>query len=364
MSSTPIKDLDRLIARAERAISLLERCMPLNAAHEQRRLLEAWRRGERASPEWHYARVPDLQGLTAALEGVARDADKSGWGQLYGERALELCWEARAAACIGSSEFRVWAARRFPAPADADARTALAWAREWAALPVPEEPSEPARPSDDASDPLSLYSLMCSAVGAARLPFRVLLSGHLSSGAATGDRVILVAAGARFSVDEARRIVLHEIEGHALPRLRGSLERSGLFAVATAQGSDDEEGRALLLERRFGYLGTRRRLELGRRHLAALAVRDGADWVETIELLRNLDTPLERALKIAARAHRGGGLAREVVYLTALSRVEKALAADADLAGWLARGRISVEAARILRELGEPPELLRSKSAA
>jgi hypothetical protein len=60
------------------------------------------------------------------------------------------------------------------------------------------------------------------------------------------------------------------------------------------------------------------------------------------------------ALALAARAHRGGGLAREVVYLPALCRVANALTADPSLETWLEHGRVSVEAAHELRRLAGP----------
>ena len=57
-------------------------------------------------------------------------------------------------------------------------------------------------------------------------------------------------------------------------------------------------------------------------------------------------------MRVAARAHRGGGLGREVVYLPAFLRVKEALAEEPGLWGALGSGRVSVEAARVLGRLG------------
>ena len=158
--------------------------------------------------------------------------------------------------------------------------------------------------------------------------------------------------------------MLHEIHGHALPRARPRHEPLGLFAVGTAGGSDDEEGRALLLERRAGCLGAHRRAELARRHLAATALRNGADFSETVRLLLATESSIDEALAIAARAHRGGGLGREIVYLTALARVGRILEVDPDVETWMERGRIAAHAVPILRTLGAPPDLFRVPDAA
>jgi hypothetical protein len=143
--------------------------------------------------------------------------------------------------------------------------------------------------------------------------------------------------------------VLHEIEGHAAPAQRAKALPLSIFAVGTAWGSDDQEGRALALERRAGFLDAGRMRELALRHVAARAVEQGAELAEVARLLfdRGADVPV--ALRIAARVSRGGGLAREAVYLPALLRVEAAIKADPELDAVLSSGRVAVPAAEALR---------------
>jgi hypothetical protein len=74
-----------------------------------------------------------------------------------------------------------------------------------------------------------------------------------------------------------------------------------------------------------------------------------ADFVDTVRMLLGRAAPLETALRIAARAHRGGGLGREAVYLPALLRVDAAVAADRAVDRVLGSGRVSVDVARALR---------------
>jgi hypothetical protein len=207
-------------------------------------------------------------------------------------------------------------------------------------------------------------SAMRRAVGRHRLPFRVLLSADLASAAATGDGVILVRSGLWLRRVDVERVVTHEVDGHALPRHRASGEAVGLLRAGTAGAGDDEEGRALLLERRGGYLDAGRRAELGWRHVAGGAVRQGADFVDTVDRLLELAAPLPLAVRVAARVHRGGGLARELVYVPAFGRVSAALDADPELDDWLRRGRVSVTAAVVLRELGDPPAYIVLEDAA
>jgi hypothetical protein len=359
-----LRDLDRLLGTAERSIALLERCRPRNACGELRRLLDRWSRGHPTAPAFRYAAPVDLSPVQMALETLAETADQAGpWGRLYAQRARELLHEASVVGAIDTPAFRQRAAHRFALVTGPHLAQAQQWARQWCACVAPAEPSS-THCSDDERDGSSLISVLRRAVGRHRLPFRVAVSAELPSAAATGEGVILVRATFRCSVQDARRIALHELLGHAFPRHRAQRELLGLFRVGTAGSAEDEEGRALLLEQRSGLFDERRRVELGRRHLAALAVRAGADFFETVRMLSTLGAPLAQALEIAARCHRGGGLAREAVYLPALARVKDCLQADPELEGWMERGRISLAAASLLRGLGDPPEYLPLPDAA
>ncbi len=193
---------------------------------------------------------------------------------------------------------------------------------------------------------------MRRAVGEARLPFRVVVAKVMAPLAATGDEVIFVAAGRRPSAVDTARTVLHEVMGHAAPAARAKRIGLGLLALGTAFGSDEQEGRALLLEERGGFLMGARRRELGLRHLAARAVEGRATFVDTARILVGRGARRGEAVRVAARAHRGGGLGREVVYLPALVRVRAALAEEPELDEVLGSGRVSVEAARVLRRMG------------
>jgi len=359
-----LRDLDGALQRAENAIALLDRCRPRNLTAVFEQLCCDWKRGDRRAPRLEYPRTRPPSGLCDALERLEAAAVRAGpWGALYAERARELIREARIAETLPGPDARVWAAQRFAVSADVHAARAETWSRQWC-QDAPDPPSDLRCASDDDRDPGSLISVLGRMLGAERLAFRVDAIAELASVAATGDGVILVRAGWRGRPRDVKRVAVHEVYGHALPRHRARGARFGLYRTGTAGGSDDEEGRALLLERRAGLMDAHRRAELGRRHLAAVSVGQGASFVETGELLLAMGTPLEEALRITARVHRGGGLAREIVYLPALSRVRTALAEEPELERWLERGRIGVEAARRLARLGDPPDELAVLDAA
>lgn len=357
------RDFEQVLLAAERSIALVERCRPTNAESETRRLLSAWQRGDELAPAFCYAPPPDLSPLARSLAEAAEQArTEDPWDTLYAERAVELSLEATLVAHIGTNALARLAAQRFSLGAEDERREAERWANEWTALPVAEG-SQPLIQSDDSSNPESLLCQMQRRVGEERLAFRVLVR-DLMSGAATGDDAIVIKRGGWYSAGDARRIVVHEVEGHALPRARAGRDSQGLFWLGTRGGLDDEEGRALLCEERAGALDDARKRELGLRHIGALAVRDGADWVESVRALRGLGATLPLAITVASRVHRGGGLGREIVYLPAFSRLRRGLGDNPLLERWLERGRLSLAAAAILRELGEPPDSIGTPRAA
>jgi hypothetical protein len=169
----------------------------------------------------------------------------------------------------------------------------------------------------------------------------------LVSLAAVADGVVRVRAGARLSERASRRIALHEVEGHVRPRVVGQV-LGGVFAAGAARASEDEEGRAILLEEQAGLLDEARRKELGRRYLAAESLRHGAEFWDTVTLLGQRGATLDAAVELSTRVHRGGGLGRESIYLLGYQRVASALGHRPELLRVLATGRVTLEAAEAL----------------
>jgi hypothetical protein len=343
--------MERLLGEAERTIALIDRCRPLNTRAELERLTALWASGEPAAPLFTYRQPPELSATREALEqAVVFGPELGRLGRLYAARAEELAREAAIVAALGTPAFAVFAAARFPIDVSPAGESAGQCAERWASLEPPAD--EERILAEDDRDPRSLVRALGALIGSLRLSARVVLAPELASAAAAADGVILVRPLVRHTESAARRIAVHEVVGHVLPRVVARNEELGLFRVGSAAGSDDEEGRALLLEEREGLLAVARRRELGVRHLGALAVRGGADWVELVRLVLRHGFPLSDALRLSARIGRGGGLARELVYLPALHRVRAALSEEPELERYLERGRVGIAAARELRAEG------------
>ena len=345
-----LADAGSALVQAAARVRLIMGTTPTNLRAELDRLGNAWARGDHVAPQFVYEPAPDHEGLVRALAELAAFLDKEGpLGVVYAGRAREIAAEALVCSAVGTKELWAAARQRF-GRCDHYDDAADTLAARWLAEPIRSAPEEDAfiRSDDEAADG-SLLVRMRAEIGARRLPYRVVVVRDLSSLAATGEGVVQVAAGRMMTRGDVERTVLHEIEGHVLPRCRAAEMGLGIFVIGTQRGADDQEGRALLLERRAGALVGGRRRELAFRHVAARRLEAGADFVETARLLLGHGASLSDALRITARVYRGGGLGREVVYLPALLRVEGALAVDPSLDVVLGAGRVSVDAASVLR---------------
>jgi hypothetical protein len=350
-------EADALFTLAENQIALLRRCRPENARAVLHTWLAAHRRGQRHAIEWRYRPCPDFGPLRRALAQVEESSVEAGpLGALYAARAAELALEARLAEAIGGAAFHELARRRHAEGGGRDWQEGRRLAAAWAMLPAPSPDSRAAREplfaSDDPRSPESLWSTLAREIGQRRLPLRLEVVPELASRAACGDGVIFVGTGHRLSAREARRVALHELLGHAQPRLEARTHELGLLRAGSARSCDDEEGRALHIEAAHELLDRARRRELGLRHMAALAVAGGADAQECLARLGQFGCGAEEAFAIYARVARGGGLCRELEYLPAWLRFAAASEKEPALAAWLARGRLSLAAARVLMAEG------------
>jgi hypothetical protein len=352
MIADRLRDLEVSLRALCRRVQVLGALSPVNFGSEVARLEAAWRAGREETPRFLYGPLPDLSDVARSASAIADGMSGGGeMAELYAARASEIALEAELVAARGRPEVAALATRRFAVDdalaVEADALAALLLSQN------PERSSsEDVVVSDDTADPRSLVCRARAEIGRLRLPVRVAVAESLAPLAAAGDRLLQIGAGRRCTVTDVERTVLHEVRGHLLPMHRAASMEPAIFETGSARGSEGQEGYALLLESRAGYLRDGRARELALRHLAARAVHAGASFVETARLVEARGAALPQAMRIAARAHRGGGLGREAGYLPAYVALTSALARQPKLEAVVASGRFSIGAAAVLMRLG------------
>ncbi len=347
-----IARFDPVLMEAAREVQLLGAVTPIDASSERARLAAAFESGRDITPGWIYPRAIRTsvrRGLDAVDRELAHEPPTP-LVALYRARARELALEAAIAEAAGTPRLAPLAKRRFGAFAERTAKRAAELGAQWARI-APRSASPTL--ASDGRDPRSLLSRMRAEVDRLRLPYRIVVTDVLAPLAATGEHTIWVVAAREVTEEDVERTVLHELQGHALPRVRGR-KLAPVFTFGTARGSDEQEGLALVLEERRGFLGAGRRRELGLRHEVAERMWGGASFADSVRwLVGEGGASVPSAVRLAERVYRGSdgrgpGLGRERVYLESFVRVREHLRDHPGDELVLASGQVALEAVSAL----------------
>ena len=257
------RSLDERIRAVSARFPLLSGVTPRNAAAEHDRLVAAWSRGLELSPRWEPPAVDRVllattqRMIDAAIEALANER---GWLAIYRARLVELAADLAVIDAAFTPEIVRAAEARF----GGDLSPGDALAAEYRDVAI-DDPDAETIATDDETDPRSLFSRMRARVSELGLPVRVIVRERVGSLAAAGDGIVIVAAKRRATLREVERVVLHEVEGHVIPRERGRSRTHGIETLGSAGASEDEEGRALFIEDRAGLLTGRRKRALAAR---------------------------------------------------------------------------------------------------
>lgn len=168
----------------------------------------------------------------------------------------------------------------------------------------------------------------------------------------SSDR-LLIASSTAMPRERVDALLSHEVGVHLLTYCNGSGHGLRLFRSGLAGYEGAQEGLAVLAEYLVGGM-TRARLRLiAARVVACAAMLGGASFVETYRLLceeEGFKPPI--AFNIALRLYRGGGLAKDAIYLRGLLDILAHLRNGGDLEPfWL--GKIAARHFAVMQELSQ-----------
>ena len=341
--------LDEELGRVLRANRLLAFVTPKNAAAERERLVQAVTRGVVAKPAWDAVAPPlaDVQVESRrSVERMHELAAQLPGTPLYQRRLTELDLDLQLLAAVGSPrKVRPLARRRYghggePAFPHLPAGPTLRELAERLLADTPPDPEEKVVPPSGQG---SLAELARRVARVLDLDIRVRIEPHLVSGAAAGERTMFIAERL-FGAREARRLVVHEVLGHLVAAFNGRTQPLGIFALGTGGAYADQEGMCITLEEEAGLLDASRLRALAARVLTTDWVHEGATFAESARALHeDYGFSAERAVVLSERAFRGGGVARDLVYLRSWLRVRHALRTAPRTMDRLRLGKVSLD---------------------
>lgn len=173
----------------------------------------------------------------------------------------------------------------------------------------------------------------------------------LPAGLMVSNGRLLISRNTRVARDRVEALLSHEVGVHLLTYFNGSGHGLRLFRSGLAGYEGTQEGLAVLAEFLAGGMNVARLRLLAGRVLAVAAMLDGASFVETFRLLSKehgfSDTS---AFSASLRVYRGGGLAKDAIYLRGLLEILAHLQAGGSLEPfWL--GKIAADHFAVMQEL-------------
>lgn len=321
---------------------------------ERARLAAAVARNEHAKPRWEWRPVQIESNVWRALDHARHLAERSVAATLYLPRLEEIETELLLLESLGQSKrVRPMAARLFGTGGecvfDDDPTTLLDVAHDILSHTQADDEPKTVPAASVSGD--NVHDLMLSYARQVGLHIAVRVDPGLIANAAVGERTVFIA-DRLFGAREAQRLAAHEVYGHLVSAFNGRTQQLGVLAIGTARSYGDQEGVSLLLEELTGLLDGSRRRTLAGRLLATHAMHAGVSFGDVVRTLvfEHAFAPID-AVTLGERAFRGGGVARDAVYLSGWLRVRNAVVGGHANLRELQLGKVSLCALPEVRRL-------------
>lgn len=154
--------------------------------------------------------------------------------------------------------------------------------------------------------------------------FKIKYSNKITAAAMVQNntQTLILKKNHRYSANQLKVLANHEIGVHLVTTYNGMEQSLKIFHNGFPNNVETQEGLAVFSEYMSDCLTLYRLKELSYRVLAADSLHKGFDFCDTFDLLHNqYKLNREESYNISLRAHRGGGLTKDYMYLTGLKKV-------------------------------------------
>jgi uncharacterized protein (TIGR02421 family) len=267
--------------------------------------------------------------------------------EIYREKQLELERATNMFAAVGSEEFTQFAIEIFGVPTAKDAHQARRILEKLSNVTPPER-------SVKAADFARLLKFRLEELEIS-MNIKLVSSMATKISVDSVSRIIHLNRNAQYAPQEVKRLLVHEIDVHAVRIHNGSCFPWGIFSMGTAGYREAEEGLAVHFERRTDHLYPfQEKIYAGR--CLAVYLSLSAGFAEVFEeLLAYFDeqtayTIVERVKRGLADTSRSGALTKEFHYFTGPQKVQSYLHGKGKL-NMLMGGKIAFRHAELIDRL-------------
>jgi uncharacterized protein (TIGR02421 family) len=162
-----------------------------------------------------------------------------------------------------------------------------------------------------------------------------------------------LSIGKNLQINAARMnaLIQHEVGTHMLTYCNGHAQPLGLMYAGFAGYEQTQEGIAVLSEYLVGGLDINRLKLLAARVIAVDSLINGADFIETFNILwKDYGFQSKTAFIVSMRVHRGGGYTKDAIYLKGLIQILAYIRKGGNLS-LLYGGKFALEHLPLIEEL-------------
>lgn len=353
-----LKTIDYKLDVLDKKIKLLNRLNPTNAKEEQKKFLNAYKKGQQYNPFFSFKPLKiDINKIEEGLKSIKIDI----YDQVDERRFLAKHLEEKRKRAIkkigairhrGKSSFNNYSKELFARPSQKQ----VFYAKKYL---FPEACAK----FSEIKNTISSYNAACllqKYIEEAKLPWRTKLSNSISSRAGLDSRskYLLIKKGEFFSPEEIESLAVHEVETHIFRKENGERQSlPHLFGQGLAGPPTVEEGLAFFNETQQAVYDPRRFLVICARTLASeMSFRKS--FFGTFDYLVKRGLPEEYAWSTTLRAKRGfrdtsrpGSFSKDHHYLKGYLLIKKYFDGGGDIFS-LYIGRVGPVTLKSLKNLG------------
>jgi uncharacterized protein (TIGR02421 family) len=328
-------------------LNLSSAVKPANLHAEREAFLHPRSPRRRKSPVFRYENSPlKYAGFDPVLPLETLDAPDE-VVEIYQQKQHELDLTKEMFAAVGSDKFTRRAIEIFGAPTAEDAGKAREVLVRLAHVTPLEE-------SSSAREFAKILKTRLEELGISmKITLLSSMATRISVDAASGT--ICLNKKALFAPQQIQRLLVHEVDAHAVRIHNGACLPWGIFSMGTAGYREAEEGLAVYLEHRSGYLYPfQKKIYAGR--CLAVYLSLSAGFAEVFEELRDYFDE-KTAYAIVERIKRGlsdtahaGALTKEFHYFTGPDKIRSYLHSGNDLS-MLMGGKIAFKHVQVMAKL-------------
>lgn len=172
----------------------------------------------------------------------------------------------------------------------------------------------------------------------------------LPAGLMVSSGKLLISRSTSMARTRVEALLSHEVGVHLLAYFNGSAQGLRIFRSGLAGYEGVQEGLAVLAEYLVGGMTTARLRLIAARVVGCANMLDGASFAECFVAMRELGMSKGAAFNLVLRVYRGGGLAKDAIYLRGLLEVLGHLGAGGSLEPfWM--GKIAASHFSVMQEL-------------